>query len=138
MAVHTSLTTQNSVQLLDINDPAAKSHCKAVSITPPGSATIIIWGLYVPCSNQRKRQQLYEALKDNMKKINLEASRSDRRHPYHIIAGDMNAALYPDDKQGKADEGDRTHRMLVQDLQLHTTDKDKTNQEQAPSGETLL
>ena len=122
IAVHESLTTQNSVRLLNIDDPAAKSHCKAIEISPPGSATIVIWGLYVPCNDQHKRQQLYALIKENMTAIDREAMKSNRQPPYHVVAGDMNAALYPDDKQGKENDNDFMHRQLIHDLQLHTTD----------------
>ncbi len=36
IAVHKSLTSQNSVELIDHNSPAAKSHLKTLKIKPPG------------------------------------------------------------------------------------------------------
>ena len=123
VAIHESLTSQNSVKLVDIDDPAAKSHCKTVSISPPGSTTITIWGLYLPCNKIEKRRQICELIHKGMTTIDEEACRLGQNPLYHIIAGDMNAALYPDDKQGYGEESDMIHRKLICNLKLHTTDK---------------
>ena len=45
MAVHKSLTSQNSVGLVDHNNPAAKSHLKTLKIKAPGSDCLTIWGV---------------------------------------------------------------------------------------------
>ena len=42
VAVHNSLTTQNSVEVIDHNHPAAKTQCKALKIQPPGSDCLTI------------------------------------------------------------------------------------------------
>ena len=44
IAVHKSLTSQNSVDLIDHNNPAAKSQLKTLKIKPPGSDCLTIWG----------------------------------------------------------------------------------------------
>ena len=123
VAVHASLTTQNSVEIVDHNNPAAKSHCKALKIQPPGSAALFVWGLYVPCTDMQKRQQLYSVIKKDMQAVNNAAADLGEQLPYHIMAGDMNAALYDDDRQGQLDSADKLHQQLVQDLDLHSTDK---------------
>ena len=41
----------------------------------------------------------------------------------HILAGDMNATLYTDDKQTGIHPEDAMHRQLMQTLKMHTTDK---------------
>ena len=98
IAVHTSLTTQNSMQLINLDHPAAKGHCKCLKIQPPGSEALTIWGVYVPCTSMHTRKEVYNLLHTEMQaqdKIALEAGKSK---PCHILAGDMNAALYMDDK----------------------------------------
>jgi len=43
-AVHKSLTSQNPVELIDHNHPAAKSHLKTLNIKPPGSDCLTWYG----------------------------------------------------------------------------------------------
>ena len=117
IAVHTSLTTQNSVQLIHLDHPAAKGHCKCLKIQPP------VWGVYVPCTDMHTRKEVYNLLQTEMQtqdKIALEAGSSK---PCHILAGDMNAALYMDDRQTSVHPEDAMHQELMQTLKMHTTDK---------------
>ena len=53
-------------------------------------------------------------------KVALEAGRSK---PWHILAGDMNSALYIDDRQTSVHSEDAMHQELMQTLKMHTTDK---------------
>ena len=62
LPVHCSLLTQKTVNPKRIDNQAAKGHCKAVSITPPGSDSLIIWGVYIP-HDQKERDKVYEMLK---------------------------------------------------------------------------
>ena len=123
IAVHASLTTQNSVQLIHLDHPAAKGHCKCLKIQPPGSDALTIWGVYVPCTDMHTRKEVYNLLQTEMQtqdKIALEAGSSK---PCHILAGDMNAGLYMDDRQTGVHPEDAMHQELMQTLKMHTTDK---------------
>ena len=53
-------------------------------------------------------------------KTALEAGRSK---PCHILAGDMNAALYMDNRQTRVHPEDVMHQELMPTLKMHTTDK---------------
>ncbi len=44
VAIHNSLTTQNSIDTISHNHPAAKAHLKTLKIKPPGSDCLTIWG----------------------------------------------------------------------------------------------
>ncbi|DBA92484.1 TPA: hypothetical protein ACH3X1_002717 [Trebouxia sp. C0004] len=59
IAAHKSLTSQNSVELID-HTPAAKSHLKTLRNKPPGSDCLTIWGVYLPSNDLRKREMLYQ------------------------------------------------------------------------------
>ena len=123
IAVHTSLTTQNSVQLINLDHPAAKGHCKCLKIQPPGSEALTIWGVYVPYTDMHTRKQVYSLLQKEMQTQDRIALEAGKPRPYHILAGDMNAALYVDDRQTNAHPEDAMHRELMQTLKMHTTDK---------------
>ena len=45
IAVHTSLTRQNSVELIHHSHSAAKAHLKTLKIKPPGGDCLTIWGI---------------------------------------------------------------------------------------------
>ena len=123
IAVHTSLTTQNSVQLINLDHPAAKGHCKCLKIQPPGSEALTIWGVYVPYTDMHTRKQVYSLLQKEMQTQDRIALEAGKPRPHHILAGDMNAALYVDDRQTSAHPEDAMHRELTQTLKMHTTDK---------------
>ncbi len=74
IAVHKSLTSQNSVELIDHNNPAAKSHLKTLRIKPPGSDCLTIWGVYLPSNNLQKRQELYQVITDCVRSEDKKAS----------------------------------------------------------------
>ena len=95
---HTCLITQNSVQLINLDHPAAKGHCKCLRIQPPESEALTIWGVYVPCTNMHTRKQVYSLLKIEMQTRDRIALEAGKPKPYHVLAGDMNAALYMDDR----------------------------------------
>ena len=59
IAVHASLTTQNSVQLINLDHPAAKGHCKCMKLQPSGSEALTIWGVYIPCTDMQTRKEVY-------------------------------------------------------------------------------
>ena len=83
IAVHTSLTTQNSVQLVNLDHPTAKGHCKCLKIQPPGSEALTIWGVYVPCTDIHTRKEVYTLLHAEMQtqdRIAIEAGRSKACH----------------------------------------------------------
>ena len=76
IAVHTSLTTQHLVQLINLDHPAAKGHCKRTKLQPPGSEALTIWGVYVPCTDMHTRKEVYNLLQTEMQaqdKLALEA-----------------------------------------------------------------
>ena len=125
IAVHKSLTSQNSVELIDHNDPAAKSHLKTLKIKPPGSDCLTIWGVYLLSDFLEKREVLYQVITDSMSSEDKEASLASLPLP-NIIAGDMNAALFKQDVQRvKPDAKNTIHQNFIRDLHLHTTDPDK-------------
>ena len=111
VAVQESFTTQNSVETINHDHPAAKAHCKAVKIHPPGSDCIIIWGLYLPSDNMQKREQLYELITRDMRSEQEKAVQAGLTLPFNIVAGDMNAALFP---------GDIQHAIIDKVPGLHT------------------
>ena len=123
--MHKSLTSQNSVELTDHNNPAAKSHLKTLKSKPPGSDCLTIWGVYLPSDNLQKRELLYQVT-DCMRSEDKKASLAGVPMPYNIIAGDMNAALFKQDVQrAKPDAKDTIHQKFIRDLHLHTKDPDK-------------
>ena len=61
--VHKSLTSQNSIELIDHSDPAAKSHLKTLKIKPPGRDCLTIWGVYLPSDSLQKREVLYQVIR---------------------------------------------------------------------------
>jgi len=97
IVVHKSLTSQNSLELIDHNHPAAKSHLKTLRIKPPGSDCLTIWGVYLPSDDLHKREELYQVIQDAISSENDKASHADLPLPYNIMAGDMNAALFKQD-----------------------------------------
>ncbi len=126
IAVHKSLTSQNSVELIDHNSPAAKSHLKTLKIEPPGSDCLTIWGVYLPSDKLQKREVLYQVITDYVRSEDKKASLAGLPMPYNIMAGDMNAALFKQDVQtAKPDAKDTIHQKFIRDLHLHTTDPDK-------------
>ena len=48
IAVHKSLTSQQAVELINHNRPAAKSNLKTLKLVSPGSDGVTIWGMYLP------------------------------------------------------------------------------------------
>ena len=40
IAIHETLTTQNSVETINLEDPIARAHCKAIKLQPPGSDSL--------------------------------------------------------------------------------------------------
>jgi len=119
IAVHKSLTSQNSVELIDHNNPAAKSHLKTLKIKPPGSDCLTIWGVYLPSDDLQKREVLYQVITDSMSSEDKKASLASLPLPYNIIAGDMNAALFKQDVQrAKPDLKDTKHDKFIRDLHL--------------------
>ena len=123
IAVQTTLTTQNSVQLVNLDHPAAKGHCKCLKIQPPGSEALTIWGVYVPCTDMHTRKEVYNLLQAEMQTQDSIALGAGRSKPCHILAGDMNAALYMDDTQTSVHPEDAMHQELMQTFKMHTTDK---------------
>ena len=123
IAMHTSLTTQHSVQLINLDHPAAKGHCKCMKLQPPGSEALTIWGVYVPCTDMHTRKEVYNLLQTEMQAQDRLALEAGSPKSHHILAGDMNAALYTDDRQTGAHPEDTLHRQLMQTLKMHTTDK---------------
>ena len=123
MAVHNSHTTQNSVETISHNHPAAKAHLKTLKVKPPGSDCLTIWGLYLPSDDLQKREQLYQVIQNDMKVEADKATRAGLPQPYNVMAGDMNAALFKGDVQrDKLDIKDIRHQNFVKTLCLHTTD----------------
>ena len=98
IAVHKSLISQNLVELIDHNNPAAKSHLKTLKTKPPGKDCLTIWGVYLP-SDLQKREVLYQVITGSMSSKDTKASLAGLPLPYNIMAGDMNAALFKQDVQ---------------------------------------
>jgi len=125
-AVHKYLPSQNSVELIHHNHPAAKSHLKTLKIKPPASDCLTIWGVYLPSDDLQKREEVYQVTKDAMSSEDNKASHAGLPLPYNIMAGDMNAALFKQDAQrAKLDIKDAKHQKFIKDLHLHTTDPDR-------------
>jgi len=123
IAVHKSLTSQTSVELIEHNNPAAKSHLKTLKIQPPGSDCLTIWGV---CHDVPIREVLYQVITDSTSAEDKQASLAGLPLPYIIIAGDMNAALFKQDVQrAKLDMKDTEHQNFTRDLHLQTTDPNK-------------
>lgn len=97
IAVHESLTTQHSVETIDLNDPAAKAHCKGIKLQPPGSDCLNIWGVYLPCDDVQKTRKIYELIKHTAESEAAKAVKDSLPPTHSVIAGDMNAALLPRD-----------------------------------------
>ena len=77
----------------------------------------------MPCTDMHTTKEVYNLLQTEMQtqdKIALEAGRPKL---CHILAGDMNAALYKDDRQTSVHPEDAMHQELMQTLKTHTTDK---------------
>ena len=77
----------------------------------------------MPCTSMHTRKEVYNLLQTELQaqdKIALEAGKSK---PCHILAGDMNAALYMDDRQTSVNPEDAMHQELMQTLKMYTTDK---------------
>ena len=110
ITMHTSLTTQNSVQHINLDHPTAKGHCKCLKLQPRGSEALTIWGVYVPCTDMHTRKKVYNLLQTEMQTQDRIALEAGRPKPYHILAGDMNATLYNDDKQKGIHPEDAMHR----------------------------
>ena len=89
---------------------------------PPGSEDLTIWGMYVPCTDMHTRKEMYNLLQTEMQTQHRVALEAGKPKSYHILAGDMIAALYTDDRPGVHPE-DTMHRQLMQTLKTHTTDK---------------
>ena len=60
IALHNFLTSQNSVELIHHNNPAAKLHLKTLRLKPLGSDCLTTWGVCLPS----KREELYPVIKD--------------------------------------------------------------------------
>ncbi len=126
MAVHNSLTTQNSIETISHNHPAAKAHLKTFEIKPPGSDWLTIWGVYLPSDDMQKREQLYQVIQNDMKLEADKAARAGLPQPYNFMAEDMNAALLTGDvPKAKLDRKDIRHQNFVKALCLHTTQSDR-------------
>ena len=57
IAVRRSLTSQYSVELIDHNHPAAKSHLRTLRIRPPGSDCLTVYEVYLPSDGVQKRDK---------------------------------------------------------------------------------
>ena len=120
IAIHRSFLSQSSVCPIRIDDPAAKGHCKAIKISPPGSDTLIVWGVYVPHDPQ-ERKQVYDMLRIEVPKAEAEESSHGKRC-FSIMAGDWNAALLPGDKTA-LNTTDKAHQNLMAELCMLPTEQ---------------
>ena len=77
----------------------------------------------MPCTDMHTRKQVYSLLQKEMQTQDRIALEAGKPRPYHILAGDMNAALYVDDRQTSARPEDAMLWELMQTLKMHTTDK---------------
>ena len=124
MAVHKSLTTQNSLETISHKHFAGKAHLIMLRRKPPGSDCLTMWEVYLPSNDIQKREQLYQVIQNGMK---YEADKAaGRPQPYDIIAGDMIAVLLIGIVQ-KAELGgkDIRHQHFVKTPCLHTTEFDR-------------
>ena len=103
IALHKSLLTQSTVNPVRMKDPAAKGHCKAVTITPPGSDCLVAWGLYKPScqglidglADQGIKSQTTEALSENLQQILLHAVPIAQSTCDYTKAGQSDYMKYP-------------------------------------------
>lgn len=122
VAVHETLTPQQSVETIDLNDPAAKAHCKGNKLQPPGSEILITWGVYLPCDDMPKRPKLYAMINHRVQTEVEQAVKNSLPSTHNIVAGDMNAALMPEDVQRDAIKKDKAHQEFVDTVNLVSTD----------------
>ncbi len=122
VAIHKSLTTQQSVETIDLNDPAAKAHCKGIKLQPPGSDSVTIWGVYLPCDDMPKREKLYAMIKHRVQTEAKQAVQNSLPPTHNIVAGDMNAALIPADVQRHTTNKDKAHQQFVDAMELVSAD----------------
>lgn len=99
IAMHESLTTQKSITPMNLDHPVAKGHCKVSKLQPAGTDAPIMWGVNLPCTDMSKRQETYDLLQTEMQNMDKEACAAGTATLYHIVAGNMNAAFYDDDRQ---------------------------------------
>ena len=111
IAIHKKLTTHASISLAMLNSQAAAGHCQMITLHPPGSDTIDIWGVYIPW-DRTERRQVYEVLRENLS--------PDR---YTILAGDMNAAYTAADRSsGTMTTDDKAHHQIVNELHMQPSE----------------
>ena len=120
IAVHKSLLTQSTVKPVRIEDPAAKGHCKAVTITPPGSDRLVAWGLYIP-HDREEREAVYAMLKRDIPKAEAEVTAATGKKCFTIMAGDWNAALLTGDGNVLTSR-DKAHQHLMETIGITSTE----------------
>ena len=126
MAVHNSLTTQNSTETISHHHPAAKAHLKTLKIRPLGNNCLTVWGEYLLSNALQKREEVYQIIQKDMRVKADKAARAGLPQPYTVMARDMNAALFKGDVQrAKLDMKDIRHQNFVKASCLYTTDSDK-------------
>ncbi len=82
-AMHKSLTSQHSVELIHHNHPVAKPHLKTLKIKPPGSDCLTMWKVYLPSNDLQKRELLYQVITDSMSCEDKRASHAGLTLPCH-------------------------------------------------------
>lgn len=120
IAVHSDLLTQNTVSPIRIDDPIAKGRCKAISITPPGSEKLIMWGVY-GSHDQIERDALYKVLRREVPRAEEQVMADTGRKCFTILAGDWNAALLPGDRPMLTSR-DTAHQQLMETLEMVPTE----------------
>ena len=127
LAIKNCWCSSGSVTLLSSanKDEFLTSHCVGIKLQPPHSDAVLIWGIYMPFVEQR-RKQIQAHLLNEM-----------QHAPYSIMAGDWNAALFQTDRPdydnlheescvNHNDIRDQTHAEFVQRANLSAIDPPRT------------
>ena len=115
MAVHMDLLAGTDLTIPSV-PVELHGYIYQMSLCRPASAPLTVTGAYMPtgCGAKMTRQSIYKYVKECMA--------SSANH-VHLVAGDMNAALYPTDREtGKKGSHDAQYQTFMQETGLSPFD----------------
>ena len=115
MAVHKDVLAGTEAHV-PAQPPEAQGYIYQMEIQRPESAPLMITGVYLPTGTgaHLSRPTLYKHLKASLDKT---------KDHVHIVAGDMNAALYQSDRDpGRKGQHDKAYRGFIQETGLRPID----------------
>ena len=115
VAIHKDLLAGTNVHI-PVQPPETQGYIYQMELQRPESAPLMITGVYLPTGKgaHLSRPTLYQHLQSSM-------ARTDTH--VHIVAGDMNAALYKTDRDpGRKGSNDSAYRAFVQENGLKPLD----------------